>query len=804
MMVTTPSPRIRDHDLLELAFRTSGDCVAMLALDGTIMAVDGGCAKPGGTWVRQWRREEQAAALVALEAARQGCRGQATGSTTGEDGQERVWNNHVVPVFGAEGKPDRLLVVARDVTAQHEANAALEKKGKLHQALIEATSEIVWHFDVARKRTERAGWTAFTGEANQPSGAEDWLAALHPEDGAQTRAVIEDAVSRRTAFIVEYRLRHKSGEWRWVEDHGVPLVDASGAPTDWIGIISDTHARKTAERGLRRSEERLRLAIEATDLGTWDVDLRHRRQALVGRAQAHARPARPACVPTEADPARPRSRGRSVPPSPVTMSRRSCRHRLAERRVPDHPRRHGETRWIRSQGRAVLDAAGAPLRRIGTFQDVTDQHETRQALRLALRRYEALIAATSEIVWHASADQMSGDGRGWTEFTGQSADEANGDGWLELVHPDDRERAKRTCEEALAAGVPTPTNIGCAMSAATWRWVLDRVVPLVDDDGRLAEWVGIISDIHDRKTAEDRIWQAAHTDELTGVANRTLFQASLDKAIDHADRTGGIVGLLVIDLDRFKEVNDSLGHDAGDAVLRTVAMRARGICPARRHDRAPRRRRVRRHPAGRRCSVDRGDRRRGPGVAKQPCISAGASSIAPRLDRLRRLSGAGPCALGPVEECRHRALRGQGRRARPGPPSTLRCDASSTVGSQVLRHAKDALARDAIVPFYQPKMSLADGRIIGFEALLRWTDESGLRMPGSIQEAFGDYELAARLGARMLREGPRRHARLDAAGIPSAMSRSTAAARIPSANFADAILPRSRAQGCRPAAWRSR
>ena len=449
----------------------------------------------------------------------------------------------------------------------------------------------------------------------------------------------------------------------------------------------------------------------------------------------------------------------------------------------------GETRWIRSQGRAVLDAAGAPLRRIGTFQDVTDQHETRQALRLALRRYEALIAATSEIVWHASADQMSGDGRGWTEFTGQTADEANGDGWLKSVHPDDQARAKRTCEEALAAGRAYTNEYRLRHVGGDWRWVLDRVVPLVDDDGRLAEWVGIISDIHDRKTAEDRIWQAAHTDELTGVANRTLFQASLDRAIDHADRTGGIVGLLVVDLDRFKEVNDSLGHDAGDAVLRTVAVRLAEYVP---------------HGA----TIARlGGDEFGVilPVADAASIAAIAAEVLASLKQPLQFSGRDlDCsasigyAVYPAQDPSPSALlknadialyeakaAGRGQALAFDPSMRRELDRRLAV----LRHAKDALARDAIIPFYQPKMSLADGRIIGFEALLRWTDESGLRLPGSIQEAFGDYELAARLGARMLEKVVADMRAWTQAGIAFGhVALNAAAPEFHREGFADAIL----------------
>jgi EAL domain-containing protein (putative c-di-GMP-specific phosphodiesterase class I) len=67
-----------------------------------------------------------------------------------------------------------------------------------------------------------------------------------------------------------------------------------------------------------------------------------------------------------------------------------------------------------------------------------------------------------------------------------------------------------------------------------------------------------------------------------------------------------------------------------------------------------------------------------------------------------------------------------------------------------LSNAREALARNAIIPFYQPKISLRDGRIVGFEALLRWTDPSGVRSPGAINEAFDDPDLAVKLGRRML------------------------------------------------------
>ena len=144
-----------------------------------------------------------------------------------------------------------------------------------------------------------------------------------------------------------------------------------------------------------------------------------------------------------------------------------------------------------------------------------------------------------------------------------------------LIPPDERKVFLRTLREMLARGSPLTTDIVAQLADGETHIIHIEAQPEGGDKGLVSGYTGIVQDVTDRRLAEDRIRYLANFDALTGLPNRHQLMERAKRAINHARRLGHQTALLLIDLDRFKIVNDTLGHGAGDELLKEVSLRLR-------------------------------------------------------------------------------------------------------------------------------------------------------------------------------------------------------------------------------------
>lgn len=150
------------------------------------------------------------------------------------------------------------------------------------------------------------------------------------------------------------------------------------------------------------------------------------------------------------------------------------------------------------------------------------------------------------------------------------------DFWSELIHHDDLAEVIEQLERARLGDSTVVCEYRFAHRDGSFRWVSDRMRVVRDDSGQPKELVGCWLDITDRRHAEDQIIDLAYFDALTGLPNRVLMKRALERAILAAQHSNSQVALLFLDLDHFKQINDTLGHDKGDMLLKEVANRLLG------------------------------------------------------------------------------------------------------------------------------------------------------------------------------------------------------------------------------------
>lgn len=241
---------------------------------------------------------------------------------------------------------------------------------------------------------------------------------------------------------------------------------------------------------------------------------------------------------------------------------------------------HGRPpRPVALSAQPLTDARGQPAGRWVLARDLTEVARLEARLQDSERRYLELGETASEGIAVVQDGCFQFVNRHLCEFVGMTEAQLLGRPFLEVIHEDDHELVFSNHRKRLA-GVPIPTRYEYRVKTLTRgvRW-LEMGGALIDWQGRPAT-INTINDVTVRKELEAQVRQLAFVDALTGLPNRRLLDDRLRMAVNQAPRSGLHGAVLFIDLDRFKPLNDTHGHAAGDALLVAVAQRLQGAVRA--------------------------------------------------------------------------------------------------------------------------------------------------------------------------------------------------------------------------------
>jgi PAS domain S-box-containing protein len=411
------------------------------------------------------------------------------------EGQPLNLKATITPHMGADHSIEYLVIawIGRTVRQLAEANI---------YALIDAIPQLVWtgrpdgSIDYYNQR-----WLDYTGATAEQAQEDGWMQCTHPGDRQRVLEVWQHAVQTGRPYETEQRLRHgATGDYRWFLTQAVPSKDGQGTILKYVGTCTDIEEQKQVEERLKTSEQNWHILAETMPQLVWTMWPDGR----LDYTNQHYRDVTQANFNLVGDDIW----RQFVHPEDIEHTLMLRHHLLKNGGIYDNKYRimdgrTGTYRWYLSRARSVRDEAGQIVKWFGTGTDIHEKKQAEDEIRV-------MIDTIPQLVWMMYSDgSCEYANQRWCDYTGMTVEQAQGDGWVQCVHPDDRQHVPERWLRSVQTGRPYEEEQRIRhRETGEYRWFLVRGMPLRDGQGVIQKWFGTGTDIDERKQMEEALRQS--------------------------------------------------------------------------------------------------------------------------------------------------------------------------------------------------------------------------------------------------------------------------------------------------------
>ena len=491
-------------------------------------------------------------------------------------GEKRPIASSISLVGDAQGNPIGFRGVIRDITERKKAEEALRQSEARYRNILdnmeEAYYEVDLHGNLTFFNTTAARNLGYTDNVMMGMNFCQYVNKKNADKLFEAYSKVFLTGESVKAF--EWELISKESGKIPVESSISLMRDTQGNPVGFKGIIRDITERKRAEEAIRQGEEKYRTILETIPDVYYEVDLAgnltffndnivfvigYSKEELTGinyRAYTDKEAAK------------------------IVLQAFNKVYTTGEPvKEIDWPitRKDGTKIYIDQSISLIKDSSGKPVGFRGIIRDITERKEAEEAIRQGEEKYRTILESIQEGYFEVDlAGKITFCNDSMARIMGAAREELMGMSYKNLTRKENTKEIFYAFNNVYKTGEPSKTFDWQIMRRDGVEVFVETSITLQKDpSGEPAGFKGMIRDVTERKRTEQQIKYMATHDALTGLPNRLMFNQLLNQAIRSAMRHQQQLAVFYIDLDRFKIINDSLGHDAGDLLLKEIARRFR-------------------------------------------------------------------------------------------------------------------------------------------------------------------------------------------------------------------------------------